>query len=90
MNNTAHFAIDNITGKLVALGVGPDTTETANAMADLAESVALSKGVELELTSAVFNISDLYRLKTEIGAALDNLNNDELSAPSVEPEEVVK
>ena len=77
MNNTAHFGI-TATGNLVALGVGADTKDVANLLADNAESVAsVETGTIVEIVALV-NISDLYRLKGEITDALNALDNEAL------------
>jgi len=79
MNNTAHFGLTS-TGRLVALGVGANSKDVANLLADNAESVALSEKAPIDIV-ALLDISDLYRLKTEMTDALNSLNNDELTAP---------
>ena len=76
--NTAHFAITN-TGKLILLGVGANTKEVANLLADNAESVATAGGTPI-VAEVLLDIGDLYRLKGEIVTALDNLPNEELNA----------
>ena len=79
MENTAHFGLTE-TGTLVALGVGADTKEVGNLLADNAESVAAMKGAPISIV-ALLNIGDLYRLKGEITDALNALDNEALGAP---------
>ena len=76
MKNTAHFGLTE-TDTLVALGVGADTKEVANLLADNVESVAAVKGAPISIVALV-NISDLYRLKGEITDALNALDNEAL------------
>ena len=87
MNNTAHFGITE-TGTLVALGVGADTKDVGNLLADNVESVAAVKEAPISIVALV-NISDLrelppsitislYRLKGEITDALNALDNEAL------------
>jgi hypothetical protein len=75
--NTAHFGL-NSNGHLVSLGVGPDTEEVANNLADLAESVAAANGTPTGI-GATFTITDLYQIIREATAALNNLDNDALT-----------
>ncbi len=79
-NNTAHFGLTS-TGRLVALGVGVDSKEVANLLADNAESVAEVNSSPIEIV-ALLNISDLYRLKTEMTDALNALDNEALAGPA--------
>ena len=72
MKNTAHFGLTE-TDTLVALGVGADTKEVANLLADNVESVAGKISIV-----ALLNIGDLYRLKGEITDALNALDNEAL------------
>ena len=86
-NITVFFAIDNKTGKLVRLGVGENTVETANLLANLYESVAASTGNHVELVGPVLNIEDLYRLIGEAQAALNTLPLVEMEAAKEHAEE---
>lgn len=88
MNNiTAFYAIDNVTGKLVQLGVGENTVAKGNELADLYESVALSLGNKVELNGPILTIEDLYRLKAEMAETLDNLPLAEMKLAKVNAEE---
>ena len=77
MNNTAHFALTD-TGAFVKLGVGADTKEVANLLADNAESVAAAEGKLINIVS-LLNINDLYRLRGEFTDALNGLDNEALT-----------
>lgn len=79
MNNTAHFGL-TANGTLINLGVGAETKEVANLLADNAESVALANGTPTEVV-ALLNISDLYKLRTALTDALNNLDNAALGGP---------
>jgi hypothetical protein len=80
MNNTAHFGF-TATGNIVALGVGADTKEVANLLADNYESVVSVETGKIVEVVALVNISDLYRLRTEITDALNGLDNEALGEP---------
>jgi hypothetical protein len=80
--NTAHFGLDS-NHNLVSLGVGSDNRETADNLANLAESIAASNGTPI-IIGATFNIPGLYRLIREATDALNSLDNDALTAPAVE------
>ncbi len=79
--NTTHFGL-TATGKLVTLGVGVDTKEVANLLADNAESVSFDNEETIEIV-ALLNVSDLYRLKTEMTDALNALDNEALAGEPV-------
>jgi hypothetical protein len=76
MNNTNHYGF-TAEGALVNLGVAADHAEVANVLADNAESVAGATGKNLVIVS-LLTINDLYRLKGEIEAALNSLDNEAL------------
>lgn len=77
MNNTNHFGFTT-DGALVNLGVAVNHIDVANLLADNAESVAEQAGKPISIVS-ILDINDLYRLKGEIEAALNNLDNEALS-----------
>lgn len=77
-NNTTHFGV-TAKGKLVNLGVGADTKEVANLLADTAESVLSVETGEIVEIVTLLNINDLYRLRGEFGDALNNLNTEALN-----------
>lgn len=81
MNNTAHFGL-TATANLINLGVGADTKEVANLLADNAESVAAANGAPIDIV-ALLNISDLYKLRTAMTDALNTLDNDALAGEPV-------
>lgn len=76
MKNTAHFGL-TANGNLINLGVGAETKEVANLLADNAEGV-------LQVNIMVLlDINDLYRLRGEFTEALNSLDNQALAS---EPE----
>ncbi len=76
MNNTNHFGLtDN--GNLVNLGVGAADAEVARLLADTFETNAAAKGEPVNIVT-VLDIADLYRLRTQMADALNNLDNDAL------------
>jgi hypothetical protein len=81
MNNTAHFGL-TATGKLIPLGVGANTKDVANLLADTAESVKSVETGEIVEIVALLDINDLYRLRGEFTDALNALDNEALTAPA--------
>jgi len=79
MKNTNFFGLTD-KGNLVNLGVGANSREVANLLADNAESVASTKGEPIAIV-ALLDITDLYRLRGEMADLLNNLDNEALSGP---------
>lgn len=82
MKNTNHYGL-LANGKLINLGVGADTSEVANLLADNAESVASVNGNPIDIVH-MLNINDLYTLAAAIPDLLNNLDNEALSGATVD------
>ncbi len=77
MSKTAFFGIDNNTSKLIFIAVGEQgNVQQANELTNIREQHGELSGNPVIINGPILEISDLYRLKAEIDAALSNLPSE--------------